>query len=88
MTNQKPKDTTDTDIQVGINIKLYRTLNKMSRVKFAKKIGVSHQQMKKYEFGQTRLTVARALQMTRILGITLNQLVFGPKGSKNNAQKK
>lgn len=69
MTNKEnPKNITRDDRVVGVNIYLIRTAKNISRVELAKHLGITHQQLQKYEKGYNRLTVGRLMDISDILG--------------------
>ena len=52
---------------IGRRIAILRTNQKMSQAKLAFKIGVSFQQMQKYEFGQNRVSIERLIAISKVL---------------------
>ena len=54
---------------IGRRIFVLRQAKKISREKLAFKIGISHQQLYKYEMGQSRITVDRLLDIAKALDI-------------------
>lgn len=57
------------DIYIGILIRLRRKELHLSQAKLGKKIGVSSQQMQKYESGANRISVGRFILLCRTLKV-------------------
>ncbi len=68
------KRTTDIDVKVGKNMCAFRTRAGFTRNQLADQVGVTHQQLQKYEKGINRITLTRALDIARVLGISLEEL--------------
>ena len=54
---------------IGRRIFIIRQAKKISREKLASKIGISHQQLYKYEMGKNRITVDRLIDIAKALDI-------------------
>lgn len=63
------KTPTPTDAHVGKRIRIRRLMVGMSQKRLAEEIGVSFQQLQKYENGSNRISASRLQQMSRILGV-------------------
>lgn len=61
--------------RLGFRIKKFREEAGLSQQEMAEALGISFQQLQKYEYGDTRLTVERLLKMSQILHVPLNQLI-------------
>jgi transcriptional regulator with XRE-family HTH domain len=61
--------------QLGASIKKYREESGLSQQEIAEKLEISFQQYQKYEYGQTRLTVDRLLNLSGILHVPVEQLL-------------
>ncbi len=59
------------DIAVGNRIRQFRTQQKMTQETLAKKIGVSFQQVQKYETAGNRISASRLYDITQILKISM-----------------
>lgn len=57
------------DVHVGRRIRLLRGLRKYSQEKLAKALGITFQQVQKYERGTNRIGAGRLYEMARILGV-------------------
>ncbi|MDI1265397.1 MAG: helix-turn-helix transcriptional regulator [bacterium] len=62
------------DEMVGAKIRLFRTNRGMSQSLLAEKIGVSFQQVQKYEKGANRVGASRLSQIAAVLGISVGEL--------------
>jgi transcriptional regulator with XRE-family HTH domain len=58
--------------QIGVEIKRIREARGMSQMELAQQVGVSFQQIQKYEKGINRISVERIQQMARALGVSVN----------------
>lgn len=57
------------DIHVGARIRLRRTLLGMSQEKLGKQIGLTFQQVQKYERGTNRVGASRLYQLAKVLNV-------------------
>jgi transcriptional regulator with XRE-family HTH domain len=57
------------DIHVGSRVRLRRTLLGLSQDKLARAIGVSFQQLQKYERGTNRISASRLFALSKVLGV-------------------
>lgn len=57
------------DLEVGTKIKTIRTERGMSQEELANSVGISYQQLYKYEKGINRISVSRLVLIARALGI-------------------
>lgn len=74
---QEGEETTDNgigpvDAFVGGRICARRRLLQMSQKQLAEKLGVTFQQVQKYEKGQNRIGAGRLYSIARILGVSIN----------------
>jgi transcriptional regulator with XRE-family HTH domain len=65
------------DITVGQTIRLHRLSRGMSQTTLGKKIGVTFQQVQKYESGANRVSASRLSLIAQVLGIPLSMLFEG-----------
>ena len=56
-------------------LSLYRRANSLTQTQLADHLGVSFQQIQKYETGQSRMKLGTALVLTEVLGIALTDFV-------------
>ncbi|WP_080580048.1 helix-turn-helix domain-containing protein [Sinorhizobium fredii] len=70
------KDTTaETDILIGSRIRHFRQAHGLSQTDLASAIGVTFQQMQKYEKGQNRISTSALILICKTLGITPNDVI-------------
>ena len=69
MTNSRSRRS-DFDAQVGARLRLARQLRKMSQTALGDELGVTFQQVQKYELGTNRLSVSAAVRAARALEIS------------------
>ena len=67
-------NTDDVEKHIGQQLKMLRISNKMSQKALADKLGVTYQQVQKYEMGTNRISVARVWQFCRIFSVTPDYL--------------
>jgi transcriptional regulator with XRE-family HTH domain len=76
----KKRQPTSVDRQVGESIRAHRLLAGMSQGYLASKIGVTFQQVQKYEKGTNRVGAGRLPQIAEILGVPVAALFKGHAG--------
>jgi len=89
--NQKksPKTYTDTiDILVGKKIRQHRCMVGMSQKEIAQIIGITFQQVQKYEKGQNRISAARLWRLSRALNIPVSAFFEDVGGYESGDQSK
>ena len=79
MKKPRPKENaarsvTDVDRQVGKNVRNLRVSHGMTLVDLSKELGISHQQLQKYETGSNRLSAGILVEASRVLGASLAEL--------------
>lgn len=62
------------DQEVGSRVKILRTLAGMSQSKLASALGVTFQQVQKYEKGVNRISGSRLQQIAEIFGTSISEL--------------
>jgi transcriptional regulator with XRE-family HTH domain len=65
--------------EIGRKIKSLRKSQGLSQIELAGKIGVSFQQIQKYEKGSTRISVARLQEIANAIGVDIT-IFFGEGG--------
>jgi transcriptional regulator with XRE-family HTH domain len=58
------------DVYVGSRVRLRRTLHGMSQEKLAEALGLTFQQVQKYERGANRIGASRLFDLSRVLGVS------------------
>ncbi len=69
MTRPNPRGPNPIDIHVGSRIRLRRQLLKMSQEKLGDELGVTFQQVQKYERGANRVGASRLYRLSRVLNV-------------------
>ena len=81
---QKSDKPNPIDVHVGSRVRLRRTLLGMSQEKLGEAIGLTFQQVQKYEKGTNRVGASRIQQIAEILQIPVSFLFEGgPSGTMN-----
>src|ERR1700756_3902172 len=70
------------DKVIGRNIRIHRLGRKMSQTELGDQLGVSFQQVQKYENGTNRVGSGRLYQIAAILGIHVSTFFKGGEGSE------
>ena len=60
------------DVHVGGRVRLRRTLLGMSQTDLGKALGVTFQQIQKYESGKNRIAASRLFQLSHVLDVPLS----------------
>jgi transcriptional regulator with XRE-family HTH domain len=60
------------DVHVGSRVRRRRTLLGMNQTQLGEKLGITYQQILKYENGANRISASRLYQMTRILDVPVS----------------
>ena len=76
---QKPPN--PIDVHVGMRIRKSRTERKISRITLGEAIGLTDQQIQKYETGANRIGASRLQQICGVLEIPVSFLFEGAPGS-------
>lgn len=76
------------DLTVGRNIRLHRIAAGMSQEALGNEIGVTFQQLQKYEKGANRVGASRLMQIANALGVQIAVLFEGvtatPEGARSD----
>ena len=65
------------DVAVGINVRTWRIARGMSQAELAERLGITFQQVQKYEIGHNRMSTGRLAKAAVILGVPLSALFHG-----------
>ena len=65
------------DVVVGHNIRICRMQQRLSQTELGERIGVTFQQVQKYEKGTNRVGASRLTQIADVLGVSLMTLFDG-----------
>src|ERR1700750_1924695 len=71
------------DTMVGARIRVLRIHNRISQTDLAEQIGVTFQQVQKYEKGTNRIGASRLSRIATVLGVSVGELFESP-GEKSN----
>lgn len=71
------------DVQVGARLRLRRMLMNMSQEKLGERIGLTFQQIQKYEKGTNRMGASRLHQIGQVLGVSVSYFYEGIDESEN-----
>ena len=66
-----PRKSNPVDIHVGGRVRLRRMLLGMSQEKLGESLGLTFQQIQKYEKGANRIGASRLFELARILGVNV-----------------
>ncbi|MCJ2015672.1 helix-turn-helix domain-containing protein [Methylobacterium sp. J-076] len=72
MKTSKPKQSTPVDHGIGSRIALLRTANGLSQSQLAEALGISFQQVQKYEAGKNRIGAGRLQAIADRLGVPVS----------------
>lgn len=75
--NTKKRRPNSADSQVGESIRAHRLMASMSQSDLAEQLGVSFQQVQKYEKGTNRVGAGRLPQIAEIFGVPIGALFKG-----------
>jgi transcriptional regulator with XRE-family HTH domain len=71
MTNKQPHPI---DRLVGSRVRLFRTAQGLSQTSLAQDLGITFQQVQKYENGTNRISASRLFDISRLLGVSVTEL--------------
>lgn len=63
------------DGEIGQRIKLVRSNRRITQEDLAARLGISSQQLQKYENGTNRISVSRLVEVARQLGVEISELL-------------
>jgi transcriptional regulator with XRE-family HTH domain len=74
----KTKDAPDDrDRIIGLRVKAYRDIKGYSQTELGEKIGVTFQQIQKYENGKNKVSVSRLIDICKVLDVSLMNFISG-----------
>src|ERR1700741_1113010 len=68
------------DVQVGNRVRIRRMLIGMSQERLGDLLGLTFQQVQKYEKGVNRIGAGRLFEISRILGFSIQSFFYGVEG--------
>jgi transcriptional regulator with XRE-family HTH domain len=81
MATQKidPRQPDSTDVEVGRLVRALRMAQGLSQTNLANRIGVTFQQVQKYESGANRISMGRLTNIAKLFGVSVPYLLEGGK---------
>lgn len=76
------------DVHVGRRLRLRREILRLSQEQVANGIGVTFQQIQKYEQGRNRISASRLFDVSQVLGISISYLFQGMPGEESASTSK
>jgi transcriptional regulator with XRE-family HTH domain len=76
-TKRAPKRPSSVDVAVGRNVRIWRMARGLSQAELASRLGVTFQQLQKYEVGSNRIGTGRLVKIASILGLPIQTLFEG-----------
>jgi len=70
--SQRARKTDDLDLLIGRRLRQRRILLAISQEELARRIGLSFQQLQKYEVGENRISAARLFKLSEILAVPIS----------------
>jgi transcriptional regulator with XRE-family HTH domain len=77
MSPRDSKRPSQLDVVIGRNVRLWRMARELSQAQLANQVGITFQQLQKYEVGANRISTGRLLKLARILGVDISRLLEG-----------
>jgi transcriptional regulator with XRE-family HTH domain len=74
---KRPKSPSAIDVAVGHNVRIRRMWKGMSQAQLANRLGVTFQQVQKYEIGANRIGTGRLVKAAAVLGVPISALFDG-----------
>jgi transcriptional regulator with XRE-family HTH domain len=75
-----PRQPDAVDVAVGINVRTWRIARGLSQSELAKRLGITFQQVQKYETGHNRMSTGRLAKAAVVLGVPMAALFHGADG--------
>ena len=82
--SRAPKRPSFIDIAVGRNVRIWRMAKGLSQSQLASRLGVTFQQVQKYEVGSNRIGTGRLVKIAAILGVPISALFEGTNGGESS----
>src|ERR1700732_852024 len=74
-----PRRPDNVDVEVGRLVRVQRIARGLSQTELGNEIGVTFQQVQKYESGANRISMGRLTRIARVLRITVSYLLAGSR---------
>jgi len=75
--NKRPKSASAVDVAVGRNVRLWRMARGLSQAQLGNRLGVTFQQLQKYEVGANRIGTGRLVKIAAVLRVPITALFDG-----------
>jgi len=75
--SSRAKSPSSIDVTVGRNVRYWRMARGLSQAQLASRLGVTFQQVQKYEVGANRIGTGRLVNIANILGVPTSALLQG-----------
>jgi len=76
------KSPSHVDVTVGRNVRIWRMAKGLSQAELANRLGITFQQVQKYEIGGNRIPMGRLVKIAAILGVPTAALFEGTNGAE------
>ena len=77
-----PPGPSPVDVAVGRNVRIWRMAKGLSQAQLAKRLGITFQQVQKYETGGNRIPTGRLVRLATILGVPIAALFEGTNATE------
>lgn len=81
MNKAKKRAAIDLDLEIGQRVAGYRRMRGWTQPQLAAQLGVTYQQMHKYEHGINRLSAVNAMHVAAALGVRIEELLRPVNGA-------
>ncbi|GAA0533639.1 transcriptional regulator with XRE-family HTH domain [Rhizomicrobium palustre] len=72
MNTRLPKKPNEVDREIGLKLRKWRLAQEMEAGELASKLGVTYQQLRKYEKGLTRISASRLYEISQTLDVPIH----------------
>jgi transcriptional regulator with XRE-family HTH domain len=79
-----PRSPNSIDVAVGHNVRIRRLAKGLSQQLLGKRVGLTFQQVQKYETGTNRIGAGRLVRIAKVLEVPVTALFEGVDGSANS----
>jgi transcriptional regulator with XRE-family HTH domain len=84
MTHKLKGSADEIDVLVGARLREIRSLRGISQEKLGEMLGVTFQQVQKYQCGKNRISASRLYQIAKIFEVPLGYFYEGLEGAQDN----
>jgi len=77
MAKKAPKRPSAVDVTIGRNVRIWRMVKGLSQARLANRLGLTFQQVQKYESGGNRIPTGRLVKLAAILRVPISALFEG-----------